>query len=733
MLGGFLSGLGGFARLFAPLTAAVVILATLMASTLLDAGAHRLALNGEMAAQVAAASLATSIRSALYHVQALSNEAVIRGELDAAKTSALGPMAISFRSLLDRNPTYAQVRWIDELGQEHLRLERTANGVVRIADDALQDKKERFYVREALSLPPGATYMSPLDLNVENGEIERPRRPILRVAARVVTTDGDPRGIIIINIEGEQYLDLLARADEIFAGSFWLLNSRGEWLRGPRPEDDFAFMVGHDTSLRTSEPARWKTMRSTPRGSIVERSGMWAWIHLQPQLEGPEEEPYDNRTPWVIVAHLDSDAVAEMRDEVLRPTIGIAALVLSLFGYLAWRLARKREHLAAARHRAEAATRAKSLFLANMSHEIRTPMNAIIGLTHLLLGDQCTPEQGQHLHTIDAAARHLLSLLNNILDMSKIDAGRMSLQEQDFRLDDLLSSVVGMLAQSAAAKGLSVELDPGQAPTWLRGDPTRLRQALVNYTNNAVKFTDRGGIVVRARMIADEGDQVTLRFEVEDSGSGVEPDTLPRLFDAFEQADSSTARRHNGSGLGLAITRSLAELMGGEVGAESVVGRGSNFWFTANLKRGEPSEEASTRSGVRWSPGYRVLLAEDNSVNSAVATAILRDAGLEVVTAVDGNEAIKRSKEQHFDLILLDMQMPELDGPGAARQLRATPEYRDVPLIALTANAFDSDREACFAAGMDDFVTKPIDPELLYKAIARFLPYTAGPSSATEA
>ncbi len=362
--------------------------------------------------------------------------------------------------------------------------------------------------------------------------------------------------------------------------------------------------------------------------------------------------------------------------------------------------------------------------LANMSHEIRTPMNAIIGLTHLLQGDQCTPEQGERLRTIDASARHLLALLSDILDMSKIDAGGMNLEERDFRLGDMMRSVVGMVSQSAAAKGLSVTLDTGDAPTWLRGDPTRLRQALLNYANNAVKFTERGGIVVRARMVADEGEFVTLRFEVEDSGVGVEPDLLPRLFGAFEQADDSTARRHGGSGLGLAITRSLAELMGGEVGVETAVGRGSTFWFTARLARGAPFEESPAAvSGVRrWRPGSRLLLAEDNAVNSAVAVAILEDAGLEVVTAVDGGEALERAQEERFDLVILDMQMPRLSGPEVARKLRATPEYRDVPLIALTANAFDSDRGACIDAGMDDFVTKPIDPEVLYSAIARFLP-----------
>jgi len=734
VLGGFFSGLSGFARLFAPLAGAIALLATLIAHTLLDAGAHRLALNGEMAAQIAAASLTTSLRSSLHHVHSLSSEAIIRGVLDAPEPPDLEPMATAFLGLLERNPSYAQVRWIDESGRERVRLDRNDDHVVRIADAALQDKRGRFYVSEALSLPPRATYMSPLDLNIENGEIESPPRPMLRIAERVVTTDGTPRGLIIINIEGKHYLDLLDAADDIFTGSVWLLNSRGEWLRGPRPEEDFAFMAGRDTSLRTSEPARWQTMRSTPTGSIVKPSGMWAWTQLPPLPAGPTEATHDNHTPWVIAAHLDSNAVTAMYGGVLRPTIGISALVLGLCGLLVWWLAREREQLAGARLRAEAATRAKSSFLANMSHEIRTPMNAIIGLTHLLLGDQCTPEQGQHLHTIDASARHLLALLSDILDMSKIDAGRMSLEERDFCLDDLLNSVVAMLAPSAAAKGLSVKLDPGYAPTWLRGDPTRLRQALVNYTNNAVKFTERGGIVVRAQTIADEGDLVTLRFEVEDSGSGVDPDVLPRLFRAFEQADGSTARRHGGSGLGLAITRSLAEMMGGEVGVESLVGRGSTFWFTAHLKRGEPREEpALMKSGVRrWNPGFRLLLAEDNPVNSAVAVAILEDAGLEVVTAVDGNEALKRSKEQRFDLVLLDMQMPGLDGPGAARKLRATPEYQDVPLIALTANAFDSDRGACLAAGMDDFVTKPIDPQLLYSAIARFLPYAAELSSSTE-
>jgi PAS domain S-box-containing protein len=531
-----------------------------------------------------------------------------------------------------------------------------------------------------------------------------------------------------------------------------------------------------------------------------------------------------------------------------------------------------------ARDRAEAAARAKSSFLANMSHEIRTPMNAIIGLTHLLRRDATDANQAARIDKVTDAAQHLLGIINDVLDLSKIESGKFELEAIDFPVDPLLSRCCALVTDAARAKGLELVIDTAGLPPMLRGDPTRLSQALVNLLGNAVKFTERGSVTLLARATAADECGVHLRFEVRDTGIGIAPERIGQLFSAFEQADSSMTRRFGGSGLGLAITRHLAQLMGGEAGVDSVPGAGSSFWFTAclpaaasaapvlretaldglhallvddlpearaalgsmlgqlglrvasaasgadalalfqaALASGDPfavavvdvvmpgidgietvrqmlaaspddavpacllvsaSVDAQVRlragelgvgrvlekpvslsalhdavlaaladRGVEAHPpaapdsraeqtlrerhrGARILLAEDNPINQEVATDLLRIAGLEVDVAGDGQEAVAMAGAGRYDLVLMDMQMPVLDGLEASRRLRALPALARTPIIAMTANAFGEDRAACLSAGMNDHVAKPVDPTLLYDTLLRWLP--AAPVRAEE-
>ena len=545
-------------------------------------------------------------------------------------------------------------------------------------------------------------------------------------------------------------------------------------------------------------------------------------------------------------------------------------------------LARANQALAQRADQAEAATRAKSAFLANMSHEIRTPMNAIIGLTHLIERDLQDPSQRDRLQRIDVAAHHLLQVINDILDLSKIEAGKLQLEQVDFARDALIARVTSVVGSAAAAKQLELIVDTDHLPAQLRGDPKHLAQALINLLTNAVKFTESGWVRLRGELMREEGEALHLRFSVTDTGIGISPAQQQHLFEAFEQADSSTTRRYGGTGLGLALTRHLARLMGGEAGVDSREGEGSTFWFTARLARASaavgdqptlpsqalramlvddldearqalsaqlsvlglaveevasgadaleraaaataagsphdvllvdwrmpqmdgiatlqalrrqwngqlppsilvtafdedearralaraeipalvlpkpvtpstlhdtlarafsaealrrPADPAPDRPGLldtlrRRARGLTVLLAEDNEVNQEVATELLASAGLLVDLAATGVQAVEKALRGGHALVLMDMQMPEMDGLEAARQIR-TALGPALPIIAMTANAFDEDRESCLAAGMDDHLGKPVAPDELYRRLLHWLPTPSDrPPAATTA
>ena len=393
-------------------------------------------------------------------------------------------------------------------------------------------------------------------------------------------------------------------------------------------------------------------------------------------------------------------------------------------------VAQRTAELAEARDHSESANRAKSDFLANMSHEIRTPLNAITGMTYLMRRGGLSDEQGQRLDKIEAAGHHLIEIINAVLDLSKIEAGRFALEEGVVDVPGALAKVHSILSDRVRDKALSMSVhSPADLPP-LIGDATRLQQALLNYATNAVKFTERGGIDVRGIVLSRSESEVMLRFEVQDTGIGIDASALPRLFSAFEQADNSTTRKYGGTGLGLSITRRLAEMMGGTCGVDSTPGVGSTFWFTALLKVSRlPADESagplpgSAFDHLRQSHfGRRVLIAEDEPINREIALSLLTAAGLSCDVAKDGMEVVALAGRHRYDLILMDMQMPGMDGLQATRLIRSSTEGSTVPIVAMTANAFAGDRQHCLDAGMDDFIGKPVLPEALFSKLLKWLP-----------
>jgi signal transduction histidine kinase/ActR/RegA family two-component response regulator len=370
---------------------------------------------------------------------------------------------------------------------------------------------------------------------------------------------------------------------------------------------------------------------------------------------------------------------------------------------------------------ARQANRLKDEFLANMSHEIRTPMHGILGMVDCVLADELPPEQKQSLETVHSCAKSLLSILNDILDFSKVEAGRLEIVPAPFRVAGTIQDACSIFSNGARDKAieLSWEIAKG-VPEWLECDAGRIRQVLLNLVGNAIKFTHRGQVCISASAENANGEWVDLHFMVSDTGIGIPEEARVSIFEAFRQADGSTSRTYGGTGLGLTISSRLVELMGGKISVESETGRGSAFRFWVKARRTEPTTENPERHGESARTGsLRILLAEDNPVNQKVATALLSRRGHRVEVVDNGRLAVERSKTETFDLILMDLQMPEMDGWEATRQIRE----RDgalgvrVPILALTAHAMGKAQQECLAAGIDAVIVKPFEPAQFYEAI----------------
>ena len=399
--------------------------------------------------------------------------------------------------------------------------------------------------------------------------------------------------------------------------------------------------------------------------------------------------------------------------------------------------------LSLAKEAAEAASRAKSTFLSNMSHELRTPMNAIIGMTYMLRRNTKDPSQIDKLGKIDNAANHLLQLLNDILDLSKIDADKMTLEQTAFTIGGLTDDLNNLLAPRAESARLRfiLDIDARLKALQLVGDPLRLQQILLNLAGNAIKFTERGEVRVVARIAEDGAESLLIELSVRDTGIGITPEAVERIFNPFEQADGSTTRKYGGTGLGLPICQRLVRLMGGDIKVVSTPGSGSVFTFAIRLPVAHSVAKVSVvtpQSGIAAEQALRsefstcrVLVAEDDWVNQEVALELLRETlNFTVDVAEDGVQALELALRQRYDIILMDMQMPELDGLGATQAIREIPGFAETPIIAMTANAFAEDRTRCLDAGMNDFIAKPVNPDHLFVIMLKWLRKTQ-PASAS--
>jgi signal transduction histidine kinase/CheY-like chemotaxis protein len=398
--------------------------------------------------------------------------------------------------------------------------------------------------------------------------------------------------------------------------------------------------------------------------------------------------------------------------------------------------------LTAARQEAENAARVKSDFLANMSHEIRTPMNAILGMTHLALQTELTPKQLHYLENVDSSATLLLRIINDILDFSKIEAGKMIMEHRPFLIRNVINGLNPIVGELARKKSLTLELNCNESvPDKIRGDAIRLQQVLVNLLTNAIKFTKTGSIILTVKCLTssrqmDLENTAILQFSVRDSGIGMSEEQTKTLFRPFTQADTSTTRKYGGTGLGLAISKNIVGMMNGKIWCESTQGQGTTFTFTGKFELARADEMSSIIEKVDASKkqevhnenkalsliqGAKILLAEDNKINQMVATEFLKSKGFDVDIADNGRIAAEMIERKEYALVLMDIQMPEMDGLEATRKIRRNPKYADLPIIAMTAHALSGDKDISLLAGMNDHITKPIDPARLYQTLIQWI------------
>jgi len=753
--------------------------------------------------------------------------------------------------MIQRN-VYSQILYLNLDGQEILRVDHK-DGEVTIADQTdLQNKSSHYYVKDSKILHPGEIYLSKLDLNIENDQIEEPYDSVIRLSSPVLDENNKISGYVIINYSGQAIIDELEKNDGQIHSL--LLDKESHYLKSDTKDNEWGHLLKNDVSFKKHHPKQWKQIVSAPSGEFLLNSSFYAFLHLDPvQVVSPHRKSLSKRN-WVILSYICKDIVQDTFFEYVYSIWWIIVsiiLIALLFSYLLtryikvlndvnqrmdiayeafkhssdsiivlnknieiiqvnrafekmtgyrenevlfknpkflkdpayryeksffkemWKKINTNEfwsgevhnirknlepyvqHLSIgvvkrdakvthyigvssdvtehkrleaqmiqARKVAEKANQAKNIFLANVSHEIRTPMNAILGYCELLTATQLDSQQSNYMTKTINAAHSLLSILNDMLDLSKIEAGQTRLKVLPFKPENIIKQSVDILSLSAQKKSLELTYEVDEnIPEYLIGDPERIRQVLINLIGNAIKFTQTGSVHINLFTLHKNTQSCTIEFAVSDTGIGIAKQNHADLFEYFTQVDSSKTREKGGTGLGLAISKQLVKAMDGSIEVESEPGQGSTFSFKLKLDIAQsvPSKQILLPEYLFYFGNMYILLVEDNSENREVAGTLLKKMGIDVDEAVNGEVAIEMVRKKKYDMVLMDIQMPKLDGLSATKILRSE-GFTDLLIIALSAHTSEIECKNSLDAGMNDHLNKPFTMYTLQNLLVQWLP-----------